>query len=299
MADISARLQRVVARLRTVWGITVVLVPGWETRGAGQMKVLVGHVQHHVGGPRTGDAPSLRTVTFGRARLRNSLSMWFTARTSGVAYLVAAGVSWHAGRSSWGGYTSLNDKFAGNEAEHSGQADERWTDASLYTQAAIAYEMCREFAHPLSNIAEHKEVATRRGRKPDRVAIDGSRWRRRIGAMKPPHIEEVEMKRGDKGAHVVGWIDAVPLLAAALGVDVAGLDLAADRKQSTFGGATEAATNRLLKELDRPENGIADSGLVSLVALFRPAPSQSVPEHPHSELVKKGSTVTIRGTIAG
>lgn len=185
----------VVPRLRTVWNVTVVEIPGWETRGKGPMPTIRGHVQHHVGGPRLGDAVSLRTVTFGRAGLRNSLSMWFTARTSGVVYLVAAGVSWHAGASLWGGYSSLNGRFAGNEAEHSGSAFEPWSEASLHAQAAVAYEMRRAFDHPLGNIADHKEVAVPRGRKPDRVNIDGGQWRRRIAAMQPPSQQEDDVPR--------------------------------------------------------------------------------------------------------
>lgn len=53
-------------------GSRVEEVPGWRTRGKGTLRPR-GMIQHHTAGAHSGEAPSLRTVTFGRAGLRNLL----------------------------------------------------------------------------------------------------------------------------------------------------------------------------------------------------------------------------------
>lgn len=186
MVDTAEQLLRVVVRL-SARGHTVVEVPGWQTRGSGPMTTR-GRVEHHTVGPPSGDTPSLRVVTFGRPGLRNSLSRWYVSR-SGVIYLVALRVSWHAGV----GVAGTNATLSGTEAENTG-VGEPWAPASLAAQAAISEEEAREFGFPAAAVVEHREHAP--GRKIDRTGIDGPAWRARIAAglasMRPPDAAEIE-----------------------------------------------------------------------------------------------------------
>lgn len=191
------RLRRIVDRLRAA-GYTVIPIDGWETRGVGTIRPG-GHLEHHTAGPRSGDAPSLRVVTFGRPGLRNSLSMWFVSR-SGIIYLVAARVSWHAGAGSKGSNTTLS----GTESENTG-VGEPWGDRSLRSQAAIAAEMAREFEFGAARVWDHKEHAPRR--KIDRTGIDPAGWRARVAAVMAgspvmSDEEDLMITPGTKGPYV-------------------------------------------------------------------------------------------------
>lgn len=171
MADTAAQLLEVVRRLRAQ-GHTVVEVPGWQTRGTRPMTAR-GRLEHHTAGARTGDTPSLHVVTFGRAGLRNALCRWYVSR-SGVIYLVALRLAWHAGA----GVKGSNATLSGTEAEHSGSASEPWTAASLAAQAAVSATEADVLGYPRSAVWEHREHAP--SRKIDRTGIDGARWRARV-----------------------------------------------------------------------------------------------------------------------
>lgn len=197
MADSAAQVREVVACLRR-WGHNVQEVPGWETRGSGSMTTTA-RIEHHTAGGPSGDAPSLRVVTFGRAGLRNSLSRWFVSR-SGVIYLVALRASWHAGR----GVKGSNSTLSGTESENTGLG-EPWTPASLAAQAAISAAECIVFGVAPTGVWDHREHAP--SRKPDRAGIDSPRWRTRVAETmrtggSPPTEEDDVMKRGDSGAEV-------------------------------------------------------------------------------------------------
>lgn len=156
-----------------------------------------GRIEHHTAGPRTGDTPSLRVVTFGRAGLRNSLSRWYVSR-SGVIYLIALRTSWHAGPGSKGS----NPVLSGTESEHSGSPSEPWTEASLSAQAAISQEECREFGVPHSRVWDHKEHAGYRG-KIDRINIVPYRWRKRLDDPAEPSTgDDMFVQHGDRGEAV-------------------------------------------------------------------------------------------------
>lgn len=204
--SIPTRVGHVAYQLLTR-GVTVVEVPGWEDRGAGPMDDIRGMVMHHTASPRdAGNAASLRVVTFGRADLRNSLCMWHVAR-DGTVHLVAAGVSWHAGRSRWLHDRALNRIYAGVEAEHDG-AGEPWTPASIAAQEAIDVEMAREFGfEPDETVAEHREVAVPYGRKTDRAGVSGPAWRARVAAALD-HEEDDDMLFITTDATKLVWLVA-------------------------------------------------------------------------------------------
>lgn len=161
-------------------GFPVVEVTNWRARGHGGYRVVEGIVPHHTGGPATGEYPSLGVVRDGRPDLAGPLSAYGIGR-SGTIYVIAAGVSWHAGASRWAGFTDLNDEFLGIEAESSGGG--AWTAAQreVYPRlcAAALYYMRRD----ASRIGAHREVALPAGRKPDPTGIDMPTLRAQVATM--------------------------------------------------------------------------------------------------------------------
>jgi hypothetical protein len=161
-------------------GFPVVEVTGWRTRGHGGYRVVEGVTPHHTGGAATGEYPSLGVVRDGRADLAGPLSAYGIGR-SGTIYVIAAGVSWHAGASRWAGFTDLNDEFLGIEAESTGTGV--WTAAQrdVYPRlcAAALYYMSRD----ASRIGAHREVCLPAGRKVDPTGIDMPTLRAQVATM--------------------------------------------------------------------------------------------------------------------
>jgi hypothetical protein len=245
------RLARVAARLRGQ-GFDVVEVPGWRDRGTSELRPA-GALKHHTAGPRKGDAPSLRVCTFGRPDLRNALCTWFVSR-SGVIYLVAGRVAWHAGQ----GVKGSNTTLIGTEAEHTGLTDEPWTPESLAAQAAIDAECAREFGYQPERTWDHKEHAPRR--KIDRTGIDPFAWRHRVvelhtgrPAVRPPDqpptiAEDDDMIRpGDRGPQVVQLQHLVNRLIAATG----GWEDGHLRADGVYGPATQDRTQHAIWRMEQ------------------------------------------------
>ena len=215
-----------VARRMAAHGFEVEKLPGWEHRGAGTISPPVaGAVNHWTAGPRTGDAPSLRVVTFGREGLRNALCNTYSSRRPKL-YIVAAGVAWHAGLGSWRGVAG-NSRFLGHEAENSGAGE--WTDEHLELVRVLDREQADVFDYPVANVCDHFEWAP--GRKIDRRDVGGNRWRAAlIGRGEIPDVggtggdrEEQGMyrsKKGDSGPDVV--LLQLRLVAAGQELDVDG-----------------------------------------------------------------------------
>lgn len=108
-------------------GLTVEVVPGWQTRGSSSFAPR-GAVCHWTAGARTGDRPSLNVVVNGRKDLPGPLANVFLTR-SGIAVVVAAGRANHAGTGGWRGLSGNSSVF-GTEAENSGNGEwateQRW-----------------------------------------------------------------------------------------------------------------------------------------------------------------------------
>lgn len=170
--DAAADLRdKIVPWLRAL-GHEVTYVPGWESRGAGRFARIETRLEHHDAFPAsTGHAGGLRTCTFGRPDLRNSLCMFYFA-SDGVIWIVAAGISWHAGK----GHITSNAVSAGSEARNSGLG-EPWPAvqdrAMLDTDAICAIVWGTE-------VYEHKEHSSTG--KIDRTGYDGPTWRSRVRA---------------------------------------------------------------------------------------------------------------------
>jgi len=158
----------------------VVEVDGWRGRGHGGMDTLEGVVLHHTAGPATGDYPSLRVVRGGRPGLAGPLAQLGLAR-SGTIFVIAAGLSYHAGASAWAGFTGLNRRFLGVEAESTGRGD--WTPAQLDAYPRLVAALLHYMRRPAGRAAAHREVARPPGRKIDPVGIDMPAFRARVAEM--------------------------------------------------------------------------------------------------------------------
>lgn len=149
-------------------GLKVAEVPGWQTRGHGDMRKPRGVMCHHTAGPAEGIMPSLGVVTEGRRDLLGPLSQLCLGR-DGTYYIVAAGRAHHAGQGNWQGVTTGNSSFIGIEAEHTGRTGEPWPavqfDAYIRGVAAL---LVRLSATPLM-CCGHREYALPAGRKTDPV----------------------------------------------------------------------------------------------------------------------------------
>lgn len=130
----TARSPRKTGQGRQLWiadmcrsyGLTVVEVAGWQTRGSAVFNPDV-TVCHHTAGSPTGELPSLRILINGHSALPGPLCNVALSR-SGVVYVVAAGRANHAGSGSYRGRVG-NSSCMGIEAENDGF--QPWPQAQL------------------------------------------------------------------------------------------------------------------------------------------------------------------------
>ena len=174
---LAARLERAVKRA----GVKYKKVSGWASRGHGSMGSIRGIVAHHTAGPKSGNSPSLNVVAYGRAGLSGPLAQLFLAR-DGTVYLVAAGVSYHAGRVNNSNFT--NSHALGIEAENTGLSnDSPWPAHQVDAYAKLCKALCDEFGLSTSRVRGHKEVCSPRGRKID-PTLNMSQFRAKVGGAK-------------------------------------------------------------------------------------------------------------------
>lgn len=253
--DAVTGLRVVRDRLRRL-GHEVVEVPGWETRGRGAGPIRPsGAVDHWTAGPRTGDAPSLRVVTYGREGLRNALCNTYTSRHPRL-YIVAARVAWHAGAGSWPGLDG--NRELGHEAECSGPGG--WSAGQLALIDDLDRVQADVFGYSLANVIDHFEWAP--GRKVDCTDVGGPARRNRLRSGTPLPLEEQTMKQGDQGPDVAAWQHRLRVHAGITQVRVDGKDreVAVD---GDYGPVTVAATRAWQKRV-----GIAETGAVTLMAVL-------------------------------
>lgn len=147
-------------------GLKVVNVPGWESRGVGDVLKIEGVLCHHTAGPKTGNMPSLGVIRDGRPSLRGPLSQLGLGR-DGMYYVIAAGKAQHAGAGVWRNVMSGNSHFIGIEAENTGLPNDPWPVAQLESYARGVAAILSHLGLSADHCVGHKEYATPRGRKID------------------------------------------------------------------------------------------------------------------------------------
>lgn len=200
-------------------GLKVAEVPGWKSRGLGEMGQVLGILCHHTAGPKSGNMPSLGLIRDGRPDLRGPLSQLGLGR-DGTFYVIAAGRANHAGPGIWQGASQGNLNFIGIEAENQGVPGDPWPAIQVDAYQRGVAAILRHLGLDESRCAGHKEYALPKGRKVD-PSFDMAAFRVAVGkvlrgeAAKPaliPAVEPVQeegvteprptLRRGAKGPWV-------------------------------------------------------------------------------------------------
>ena len=280
---LATRLERAVKNA----GVKYKKVSGWASRGHGTMGSIQSVIVHHTAGPKRGNSPSLNVVAYGRPGLSGPLAQLFLAR-DGTVYLVAAGISYHAGRVSSNRYA--NSHAIGIEAEATGL--DSWPAHQIEEYAKLCKALCKEFGLSVSRVQGHKEVAVPRGRKPD-PNFNMSQFRKKVGGAKGGVSSGGGTSGGssrsyktvaygktlgkyDKGDPVKDWQDFLVSQGYKLKVD------------GYFGDDTVSATRSYQKKVGVTVDGLAGNDTISKAvkdgfkwkrkgSAPKPAPSKSDP----------------------
>jgi peptidoglycan hydrolase-like protein with peptidoglycan-binding domain len=177
-------------------GLKVAEVPGWRSRGLGDVKRTQGVICHHTAGAGRahGVMPSLDTIIHGRAAtpttrpLRGPLAQLALGR-DGTFFVVAAGLANHAGPGEWKGISTGNSSFIGIEAENTGGPDDQpWPAVQIDAYQHGVAAILRKIGAGADMCCGHKEYAPKR--KPD-PSFDMDDFRAKVAAI----------LAGDAGAH--------------------------------------------------------------------------------------------------
>jgi len=162
-------------------GLAVERVPGWESRGRGDIGEVLGVLCHHTGGPRHGNLPSLGTLLDGRPGIPGPLAQLAVGR-DGTFYVLAAGRCNHAGAGQWGGISGANRHFIGIEGENDGTADDLpWPGVQWRAYVRGVAAVLLQLRLPVSACAGHKEYALARARCTD-PSFDMEEFRHAVAA---------------------------------------------------------------------------------------------------------------------
>ena len=151
-------------------GLNVEELAGWTTRGHGQITAVRSIICHHTAGPATGEMPSLNFLRDGSASLKGPLSQLGLGR-SGKWYVIAAGLSYHAGVVTDSSLYS-NANAIGIEAEGTGlpatnTGHSNWPEVQYQSYIKGVRALKNAFGVPTARVMGHKEVASPLGRKID------------------------------------------------------------------------------------------------------------------------------------
>lgn len=171
------RVTELADRLRH-YGLTVVEVAGWQTRGNEFPERPDGSMRHWTAGPISGLTPSLGVIINGRSDLPGPLANTYQSRIVDpngldVVYVIASGKANHAGVGIWNGIVG-NYKFLGLEIEWAGPTEmfvgvnKRQLTSELIMRAMM--DCCSGTND--DDACEHREYATPKGRKIDTNLTD-------------------------------------------------------------------------------------------------------------------------------
>lgn len=146
-------------------GLTVVELPGWESRGVPFTDMPTTVICHHTATPAKakGDLPTRQILVNGRSDLPGPLCQVGLGR-NGTVYIVASGKANHAGKGAWQGETS-SARTLGIEAEHPGVGP--WPQPQIVAYRTLCAVLLRGIGQDASRLAGHKEWALPKGRKTD------------------------------------------------------------------------------------------------------------------------------------
>lgn len=257
---LASRLERAVKNA----GVKYKKVSGWSSRGHGSMGSIKTIVAHHTAGPLRGNSPSLNVVAYGRPGLSGPLSQLFLAR-DGTVYLVAAGLSYHAGRVRSNSYS--NSHSIGIEAENTGLSNDPWPAHQIDAYAKLCKALCKEFGLSTSRVLGHREVCSPVGRKSD-PSFSMSDFRKKVGGAKGGVSSGGGTSGGssrsyktvsygttlgkyDKGDPVKDWQDFLK---------AQGYDLGKGGVDGYFGDSTVSATKKYQKKVGVKVDGMAGKG---------------------------------------
>lgn len=159
-------------------------VPGWKSRGHGDVRNILGVMCHHTCGPLHGDIADLNVLVEGRTgadALPGPLCELALAR-SGEVYVVAAGKPWHAGAGEWQGITDGNAHFIGIEAENTGLSNDPWPEVQMVAYRRMVAALLTHIGAQPIMCCGHKEYALPRGRKDD-PDFDMNDFREKVGVI--------------------------------------------------------------------------------------------------------------------
>ena len=171
-------------------GLKVAEVPGWRTRGRGDVGRIRGVICHHTAGASAahGVMPTLnslvngRPAEAGRPALSGPLAQLGLAR-DGTFFVVAAGRANHAGGGEWEGLTAGNTSFIGIEAENTGRPDDSpWPAVQVDAYERGVAAILKKIGADANMCCGHKEYALPKGRKPD-PTIDMDDFRARVASI--------------------------------------------------------------------------------------------------------------------
>jgi peptidoglycan hydrolase-like protein with peptidoglycan-binding domain len=235
-------------------GLKVAELPGWQTRGRGDVGTISGVICHHTAGSQTGNMPSLSILTNGRSDLPGPLSQFGFGR-DGTFFVIAAGRANHAGAGNWQGIATGNSSFIGIEAENTGHTSGPLADPWPAVQLDAYRRGCAAILSKIRANAimccGHKEYALPQGRKLD-PTVDMGEFRLQVAAImagtapSPSVIPAVDaedrptLRRGASG-------DLVKLIQVKVGVATSGM----------FDARTEAAVRQFQRD-----NGLTPDGIV-------------------------------------
>lgn len=232
------------------YGLQVVEVNGWQTRGYSNGFAPQAVMAHHTASAPGHDAPALRICTHGRSDLPGPLCNVLLSR-SGIAYVVASGKANHAGKGEILGLDS-NYEFLGIEAENDGRG-EPWPAQQMDAYYKVTAALLEGIGKTGANAVGHKEYALPKGRKidptfdmgpfrwhVDKILSDEAAKQTPAPEPAPKPVEGVSnfkpeqgptLERGEKGPFVRLWQEWL--------IKYAGQSISAD---GFFGEATENAT---------------------------------------------------------
>lgn len=216
-------------------GLPVVEVSGWQNRGHGAMTSVDTIVVHHTATSleATGNYPSLGIVRDGRSDLPGPLAQLGLGR-DGTVYVIAAGVSYHAGDT----FEREEDNWhaIGIEAEHDGLSP--WPAPLVDAYARLCAALADHYDVPLSRIRGHKEIAKPLGRKTD-PNFDMTAFRARVADSGDDMAQHTDQLNRIEAAALAAVTAAEKTKAR---VDKMGANLAKDR-------ANDKALARALREV--------------------------------------------------